>query len=121
MSKKYEELAKNVVELVGGKSNIISAFHCQTRLRFQLKDDSIAEKNKDKISSLDQVMQTLNQGGMFQVVVGMDVADAYEEVEKLIGITSDDSATIEKKKQNVFAIFLQLVADTALPDVIKLI
>jgi PTS system beta-glucosides-specific IIC component len=102
MSKKYEELAKNVVELVGGKSNIISAFHCQTRLRFQLKDDSIAEKNKDKISSLDQVMQTLNQGGMFQVVVGMDVADAYEEVEKLIGITSDDTATIEKKKQNVF-------------------
>ena len=85
MSKKYESLASEVIKLVGGKSNIKSVHHCQTRLRFNLKDDSKALSNEEKINQIPEVLKTINQGGMFQVVVGMDVADAYEEVEKLLG------------------------------------
>lgn len=39
---KYEELAKQILENVGGKENINSVFHCITRLRFKLKDESKA-------------------------------------------------------------------------------
>ena len=46
MSKKYEHLAKEIVENIGGKSNIKNAYHCQTRLRFTLAEE---EKADDKI------------------------------------------------------------------------
>ena len=39
---KYNELAKNIVKNIGGKENVISLTHCITRLRFKLKDESIA-------------------------------------------------------------------------------
>lgn len=39
MSKKYESLAVDIVRLVGRKENVNGLHHCQTRLRFQLKDD----------------------------------------------------------------------------------
>lgn len=38
----YQELAKIIVEKVGGKQNIISVVHCATRLRFKLKDETLA-------------------------------------------------------------------------------
>lgn len=40
---KYEQLAKDILEKVGGTDNINSVFHCITRLRFKLKDESIAK------------------------------------------------------------------------------
>lgn len=40
MSKKYESLAHSIVEFVGGESNINNVYHCQTRLRFNLRDES---------------------------------------------------------------------------------
>ena len=40
---KYEELAKTIVEDVGGKENVVSLTNCITRLRFKLKDESIAK------------------------------------------------------------------------------
>ena len=36
MSKKYNSLAKKIVELVGGKENINEVYHCVTRLRFKV-------------------------------------------------------------------------------------
>lgn len=42
--KKYENLAKFIIENVGGKENVISLTHCITRLRFKLKDESRANK-----------------------------------------------------------------------------
>lgn len=54
--KKYEQLAKDIVENVGGKENINTVFHCVTRLRFKLKDESKANdeffKNNDQIVTL---------------------------------------------------------------------
>lgn len=42
---KYESLARQIVENVGGKENIAVLNHCVTRLRFQLKDESKAKMN----------------------------------------------------------------------------
>ena len=43
MSQKYEKLSKEIIEKVGGSNNISDVYHCQTRLRFKLKDESIAK------------------------------------------------------------------------------
>ena len=47
---KYENLAKEILENVGGKENINSLTHCVTRLRFRLKDESKA--NDEKITQV---------------------------------------------------------------------
>lgn len=43
MASKYDGLARIIIQNVGGKSNIVSLTHCITRLRFKLKDESLAE------------------------------------------------------------------------------
>lgn len=43
MSKKYESLAAELIRQLGGKGNIEDAYHCQTRLRFKLADESIVD------------------------------------------------------------------------------
>ncbi len=106
MSKKYEGLASAIVEKVGGPDNIGAVRHCQTRLRFTLKDTGMADK--DSIQSLDGVAQVVESGGMFQVVIGMHVADVFEEVEKLIpdkdGEAAQDKGNKEKMSPVNFAI-----------------
>lgn len=82
MSKKYESLAGAIVEKVGGSGNISAVRHCQTRLRFTLRDTGKADK--EGIGNLDGVAQVVESGGMFQVVIGMHVAEVFEEVEKLV-------------------------------------
>lgn len=82
MSKKYEGLAQAVVSKVGGPENVSAVRHCQTRLRFTLKDTGKADK--EGIQALDGVAQVVESGGMFQVVIGMHVAEVFEEVEKLV-------------------------------------
>lgn len=82
MSKKYESLAGTIVEKVGGSGNISAVRHCQTRLRFTLRDTEKADK--EGIGNLDGMAQVVESGGMFQVVIGMHVAEVFEEVEKLV-------------------------------------
>ncbi len=84
MSKKYISLAKTIVAKVGGPENVSAVRHCQTRLRFTLKDTGKADK--EGIQNLDGVAQVVESGGMFQVVIGMHVAEVFEEVEKLLPV-----------------------------------
>jgi len=96
MTKQYETLAKKVVDLVGGASNIHDVYHCQTRLRFHLIDDQKADR--ENIQNLEGVTSVLEKGGTFQVVIGPQVADVFEEVEKYAGpaIKADDDAPVAK-------------------------
>lgn len=110
MSKKYEQLAKDIVDNVGGVSNIDSLHHCQTRLRFKLKDNNKADQ--ETIAALDGVPKVLISGGMFQVVIGMHVAEVNEEVEKYMasqgfsGASSSETTNLEEKQKPI-----DLVAD----------
>ncbi|MQS76280.1 PTS beta-glucoside transporter subunit IIABC [Lactobacillus halodurans] len=91
---KYDELAANIVENVGGVENIKSLIHCITRLRFYLKDDSKA--NDESIENLDGVITVAKAGGQYQVVIGQAVTDVYDAVIAQIGTQfTDDSATAE--------------------------
>jgi len=75
---KHTQLAENIIKLVGGQKNIKSLRHCITRLRFELYDELNADT--DAINSLDGVITVVKASGQYQVVIGNEVADVYEEI-----------------------------------------
>ncbi|HBF4081297.1 beta-glucoside-specific PTS transporter subunit IIABC [Clostridioides difficile] len=79
MAKKdYQDLAKKIVKEVGGVENVNSLFHCVTRLRFKLKDESLA--NKEVIKKISGVLTVVEGNGQFQVVVGNHVSDIFNTI-----------------------------------------
>ena len=79
MANKYDDLAVELIELVGGEDNIKNVMHCITRVRFVLKDESKADD--DAISAKKEVIQVMHSNGQYQVVVGNDkVEDVYDAV-----------------------------------------
>lgn len=75
---KHTQLAENIIKLVGGQQNIKSLRHCITRLRFELYNEAIADT--DAISSLDGVITVVKASGQYQVIIGNEVGDVYEEI-----------------------------------------
>ncbi|MHC9537421.1 beta-glucoside-specific PTS transporter subunit IIABC [Dellaglioa sp. BT-FLS60] len=96
MSKKYEKLAKSIIEQLGGKENITDAYHCQTRLRFKVSDES--KINIEKLEDLDGVAKYINNAGVHQVVIGTYVKDVFEEVEKHLDGQKNNNNDSEKKR-----------------------
>ncbi|WP_322154235.1 PTS transporter subunit EIIC [Paratractidigestivibacter sp.] len=94
MAGKYDELASQIVDLVGGKENVNSVAHCITRVRFKLKDESKA--NDDAISALPQVIKVMHANGQYQVVVGNIVEDVYDAVLKAGGFSDGGSVDAEE-------------------------
>lgn len=95
MATNYEELAKGVVENIGGKDNVINAWNCVTRLRFNLKDKDLV--NIETIKKIPGVMGAQFSGDQFQVVIGNRVGEAFEEVEKMVGGGSSGGKSTEKE------------------------
>ncbi len=76
------ESAKQIVTLIGGRENIQSYTHCATRLRFDLKDRSLADT--EQIKSVKEVLAVVESGGIYQVVIGPKVDQMYQEVQKVL-------------------------------------
>lgn len=92
---KYQELAKEIVKNVGGKENVTGLVHCITRLRFTLKDESIA--NDQVLKNMDGVVTVMKSGGQYQVVIGNHVPEVFEDVMPLLDIREEAAAPEEKK------------------------
>ena len=80
MAEKYDDLARSILENVGGAENVTSVAHCITRVRFKLKDESRA--NTAKIEALKGVIQVIQANGQYQVVVGNIVEDVYDALSR---------------------------------------
>ena len=104
--KKYQELAKEIVKQVGGKDNVISLTHCITRLRFKLKDENIA--NDEVIKGMDGVVTVMKSGGQYQIVIGNQVANVYEEVMPLLNL--QNSEPVHAKKQKPLDQFIDIIS-----------
>ncbi|XAS73981.1 beta-glucoside-specific PTS transporter subunit IIABC [Micrococcaceae bacterium Sec5.1] len=117
MSKQYAPLAADIVRLVGGKANITEAYHCQTRLRFALKDESAVAL--DELNATEGIVKTLSKGGVFQVVVGMHVKEVFNEVERELGDLSvnakDDGGAAKVKRNNVGSAVIEFVSSVFQP------
>lgn len=74
------KLSKDILKMVGGEENVDQVVHCMTRLRFNLHDDKIP--NKQEIEKLDGVMGVMINGGQYQVIIGNEVAGVYTELVK---------------------------------------
>lgn len=112
MSQKYNDLAQKIVSLVGGKENINTVYHCQTRLRFKLKDESKA--NQDALNNMDSVAKCLISGGVFQVVIGTHVKDVFEEVEKIVG-PLENKEQDQSEKKGILSVIIDFISGTFQP------
>lgn len=96
---KYQALAHDIVEHLGGKENVTGLVHCITRLRFNLKDESKADD--DYLKALDGVVTVMKSGGQYQVVIGNHVADVYDAVLPLLELT-DSKVRFQQERGPLF-------------------
>lgn len=96
MAKSYEEIAKEVIEAIGGKENISSFAHCATRLRIMVVDkDKI---DKDKVDNIEKVKGTMFNSGQFQVIFGTGTVNkVYEAVQGLGGVSESSVSDMKKE------------------------
>lgn len=126
MASKYDGLARIIIQNVGGKANIISLTHCVTRLRFKLKDESLAQT--DVLKGTDGVMTVVQSGGQYMVVIGNNVADVYDAVCAIGhipagGAVNEDGSAVEetaprekkKEKFNPFNWFVNIISSVLTP------
>lgn len=124
MASKYDALARIIIQNVGGKENINSVFHCVTRLRFKLKDESKA--NDELLEQTDGIIKIMKANGQYQVVIGPHVNDVYEtvlEVGHLTagGLVDDDGNPIDGDEEStgnsggILGMLIDLVAGILQP------
>ena len=98
---KFAADAEQLLGLVGGKENINAVTHCMTRMRFVLADPSKADVKG--IEALPSVKGSFTQAGQFQVIIGNDVAEFFDEFTKISGIegvSKDAAKKAAKSNQN---------------------
>ncbi|MNW40188.1 PTS system beta-glucoside-specific EIIBCA component [compost metagenome] len=93
----YPKLAQSILDAVGGKSNVIGATRCATRLRLVLKKSS--PEAKAIVGSLPGVITVVESGGQFQVVIGQHVGEVFESFAGLVNL--DDTEVEQGDKRTV--------------------
>ncbi|MBA1392536.1 PTS beta-glucoside transporter subunit IIABC [Lactobacillus sp. XV13L] len=111
---KDKQLAKQIVKLVGGKDNVNSLIHCVTRLRFKLKNENKADD--EAIKNLSGVMGVAHAGGQYQVIIGNNVSDIYEQVMPLLGLANQEANIQDNQKEgNIFSKLVALISTLFMP------
>lgn len=99
---KFEKDARALLDYVGGASNINAVTHCVTRMRFVLADPSLADI--DAIEDLPSAKGTFTQSGQFQVIIGNEVQEFYNDFLKVSGLegVSKEAVKSEAKSQQTW-------------------
>ena len=113
----HAKVAGEVVEAVGGASNISAAAHCATRLRLVIADES--KIDQQALDDNEDLKGTFAAGGMFQIIVGPgDVDQVYAHMVADHGVreVSKDEAKEEAEAGgNIFSRFVKMIADIFVP------
>lgn len=92
-----EKNASLILEKVGGAENVVTLVHCMTRLRFTLKDESLAKG--EEIKKIEGVMGIAQKGGQYMVIVGGSVAQYYNEIMRHLNVgEAKEAVKAEKEK-----------------------
>ncbi|WP_373792381.1 glucose PTS transporter subunit EIIB, partial [Jeotgalibaca porci] len=76
------EIAKEVIQAIGGEENIASVSHCATRLRVMINDEKLIDK--DRVENIDKVKGAFFNSGQYQIIFGTGTVNKiYDEVAKL--------------------------------------
>ena len=113
---KYESDARELLRLVGGRENIVAVTHCVTRMRFALVDPGKADV--PGIERLKVVKGSFTNAGQFQVIIGNDVADFYDDFTAVSGVSEVSKADVKKAavgNQNPFQRAMGAIAEVFAP------
>ncbi len=124
MANKYDELVQQIISYAGGEDNISRVTHCATRLRFNLKDNGLA--NLEEIKKL-KVFGAQFSGGQLQVIIGNDVNVVYDEIVNKLGLEAEkavdenlDGNLSEKKPMTVKGV-VSAVIDTIVASIVPIV
>ena len=110
------DIAKDILTLVGGKENISSVVHCATRLRFKLVDEGKAQT--ETLKNHPGIIQVVQSGGQYQVVIGSHVSDVHHELVNLAGLAQIKKEGTEEEsaeKQSAVNKFIDIVSGIFTP------
>lgn len=114
---KWDGLADQVLQYVGGSDNITSFLHCITRLRFHVKDKSLIQD--DKIKKIPGVIGTAWSNEQYQVIIGQSVGQVYDLIAEkghLQKETSiDENLDAEKGKKFSFKTIVDAIVGCIIP------
>ncbi|PAE17673.1 PTS beta-glucoside transporter subunit EIIBCA [Virgibacillus sp. 7505] len=109
----YKQVATDVLQHIGGKGNIAHLGHCSTRLRFSLVDNK-----KVDIKALESTpgVIAVRMTAQCQVVIGNDVVEVYNELQKLVGdVGGEEAADQPKEKKKIGATILDFIVGVFQP------
>lgn len=113
----YSKVAKEILTLLGGEENIISATHCATRLRVVVKDEKKVQAKK--IEKLDDVKGVFTSSGQFQIIIGQGkvnkVYKAFIEGTNISEASLSDTKNAAMKNMNPFARFARMLSNIFVP------
>ena len=111
----YNKIAKDIIENVGGASNITGAMHCATRLRLNLVDES--KINEEALTDIEVVKGTFLAKGQYQIILGPGLVNLVcDEVTNILGIKTETvPEPKEEKEGNILQRLVQLLSDIFVP------
>ena len=110
------EIAKKVIDAIGGVENVSSVAHCATRLRVMVKDEE--KVDKDAVENIEKVQGAFFNSGQYQIIFGTGTVNKiYEEVVALgLPTSSKDEMKAEAAKQgNWFQRAIRTFGDVFVP------
>ena len=111
-----QEIAKKVIDALGGRENVNSVAHCATRLRVMVKDEE--KINKEVIENLEKVQGAFFNSGQYQIIFGTGTVNKmYDEVVALgLPTSSKEDMKAEAAKQgNWFQRAIRTFGDVFVP------
>ena len=117
MAMDYAKCAKEIFDTVGGRSNLVSAAHCATRLRLVTVDNSKIDMTK--LENIDGVKGVFSNNGQLQLIIGTGTVNkVYDEFLKVSGMTAATKEEVKAAaaaKQPVFKRMIKALGDVFVP------
>lgn len=117
MTMDYAKCAKEIFDTVGGRSNLVSAAHCATRLRLVTVDNSKIDMKK--LENIDGVKGVFSNNGQLQLIIGTGTVNkVYDEFLKVSGMTAATKEEVKAAaaaKQPVFKRMIKALGDVFVP------
>ncbi|MBN3263818.1 PTS transporter subunit EIIC [Pectobacterium brasiliense] len=102
------EVIQSIIKLVGGNENINKAWHCMTRLRFDLIDESKVQT--EAIKNLPGILGAQHQSEQFQIIIGPQVNEYYELLNAQLSPTTTSQPDVQKQKKGMISLFMDTVS-----------
>ncbi|MEC0250403.1 beta-glucoside-specific PTS transporter subunit IIABC [Bacillus halotolerans] len=109
----YDKLSRDILQLAGGEENVQRVIHCMTRLRFNLYDNSKADRSQ--LEQLPGVMGTNISGEQFQIIIGNDVPKVYQAIVRHSNLSDEKSAGSSSQKKNVLSAVFDVISGVFTP------